>query len=132
MRNTLKKSEILRGKNSFQEVFEKGRRCERKFLRCFYIVTTVPANSSTPSVSVGFAVSRQFKRAVDRNRIKRIMRESYRTHKHILIDTCLTHNINVQAVLLYAPAGSPELPTLADTNALMEELLPSISLTPQV
>jgi len=37
------------------------------------------------SVQVGFAVGRGVRKAVTRNRLKRIMREVYRVHQHLLV-----------------------------------------------
>jgi ribonuclease P protein component len=37
-------------------------------------------------VQVGFAVGRGVRKAVTRNRLKRIMREVYRVHQHLLVD----------------------------------------------
>ena len=44
---------------------------------------------------------KRFKRAVKRNRIKRLMRESYRINKHSLYELCNEHNISLQIAFGY-------------------------------
>ncbi|MFI5253219.1 MAG: ribonuclease P protein component [Bacteroidota bacterium] len=133
MRHTLKKSEILRGRNSFREVFENGRKCECKFLRCFYLLDE-QTNRSNSAVSAGFAVSRQFTRAVDRNRVKRLMRESYRIHKQILIAKCQVQLLRVRAVFLYAPPSNVvmPLPSFGEIDEMMQSLLSAINIPVRV
>ncbi len=52
-------------------------------------------------VKVGVGVSsRHFKKAVDRNRIKRLLRESYRLHKQPVLDFTVKHNKKIIVFLL--------------------------------
>ena len=70
----LPKSEIIRKKSDFNEVFEKGRSWNGQILKCLY--------AKSNRRMVGFVVSRRFGNAVHRNRAKRLMREAYRRNRH--------------------------------------------------
>lgn len=53
-------------------------------------------------VKVLFAVSkRQFKKAVHRNRIKRLMREGYRKNKSTLYDFLIENKLNITLAFIY-------------------------------
>jgi ribonuclease P protein component len=76
-RNTLRKKDRLSGRKAIQSLFEKGRSFTVFPLR---IVWTPAAEEA--SLQAGFGVSaRYFKKAVDRNRIKRLLKEAYRLQK---------------------------------------------------
>ena len=80
MSYSLKKHEILRSKKRIQELFENG---SSFFLYPFRVIA-IP-NTITENNQALFSVSKKYyKRAVDRNLIKRRMREAYRLNKNIL------------------------------------------------
>ncbi len=84
MRNTFKKSERLHSKLLIGKLFAKG---ISFFLYPFRVTFLNVTKSEGPPVQILVAVSkRNFKSAVDRNKIKRLIRESYRKNKHILWD----------------------------------------------
>lgn len=57
-------------------------------------------------VQVGFTAGRAARNAVTRNRIKRIMREVYRTHQHALVDLFLYSDACLTLMVLFR--GDPE------------------------
>jgi ribonuclease P protein component len=77
------KSERLHKKKTIQELFDKGSSFYLYPFRVFFQnAPDLPANQVLFSVS-----KRNFKRAVDRNLLKRRMREAYRLNKHSIPGT---------------------------------------------
>ncbi len=82
-------------------------------------------------LQAGFSVStRHFKHAVDRNRVKRLLRESYRQQKSELLDAAMKYQKKVAVFFIYT---SGELPVFKDLyekvgNALgrIEKSIPEI------
>lgn len=70
------------------------------------------------SVQAGFAVStRNFKHAVDRNRIKRLGREAYRLNKHLLIPNFEKQAVELQVFFVFT---NKSLPTFVNVQAAMQ------------
>lgn len=86
MKQTFKKDERLRSRRTIDRLFKRGSTEVQTFylfpFRVLYL-TAPQATSTLPEVL--FSVSkRNFKKAVDRNLIRRRCREAYRLHKAIL------------------------------------------------
>ena len=80
----LPKQSILRHKRAFEYLFEHGSSFRVGVLKFFYAYD-IPEQYVQDAISVGFtAPKRVFKRAWQRNRIKRRMREAYRLEQHLL------------------------------------------------
>lgn len=79
---TFKKEERLKSAKEISRLFDAG----NAFLTFPIKVVWMETGDEQPfPAQAAFSVSRKtFRRAVDRNRIKRKMREAYRNHKHIL------------------------------------------------
>jgi len=81
-RYTLPRSKSLKSKLLIDKLFKQGQSLVAYPLRLVYLSVNYEANE--PFLS-GFSVpKKKFKHAVDRNRIKRLMRESFRLQQHDL------------------------------------------------
>ena len=129
MRYTLKKAKILRGKKNFDVVFERGRKAEGRYVRCLYLSHTPLSESPHPACVVGFAVSRTVKRAVDRNTVKRFLRESYRRNQAILqlMFERLPSPLTMVFLFTKRVVHSSELPTFNEIEIDMKKLLHGIA-----
>ncbi len=102
-RYTLGKGDILRGRESFRHVFEHGSKIEGDFLRCLIATVSEPTAGPGKEILVGFVVSRSIRRAVERNRLKRLMRESFRLNRNILGAPGNTPRKRLNLVFMYVP-----------------------------
>ena len=92
------KKEHLCGEIRIGKLFAEGTAFIVYPLRVVYKLTDERVVSV--KVMVG-APKKRFKSAVKRNRLKRLMRESYRLNKSILIEKCIEKNINIQIAFNY-------------------------------
>jgi ribonuclease P protein component len=63
--------------------------------------------SEMPKVGVGVS-KRNFKKAVDRNRIKRLIREAYRTQKEFLLSYAVDNGKEMELFFIYIGKEIPE------------------------
>ena len=88
MNFTYPKTEKLKSKITIDLLFSKGKSVSKYPLRLVFVESDygIP-NNSEQMLKMGVSVSKKyFKHAVDRNYFKRVLRETYRLNKHILID----------------------------------------------
>lgn len=72
----------MKSRKLIQQLFKEGKSFSNFPVRAIFL----EIEDEQSFLQAGFTVStRNFKKAVDRNRIKRLMRESYRVQKHSLI-----------------------------------------------
>ncbi len=90
------KKEKLKSKKLIDTLFIEGTSIKAFPLRMVFVESALPSSDIT--MQTGVSVSkRNFKLAVTRNRIKRLMRESYRLHKHLFE----TKGTTFAAMLIY-------------------------------
>lgn len=78
--------EKLKKKSDIDLLFRKGKWITVDNIRIIYLNSS--EKHPIDSHKIGVSVSKKFfKKAVDRNRIKRLLRESYRLNKSIYLDT---------------------------------------------
>ncbi len=84
MKLTYPKSEKLKSKNTIDLLFSEGKSVGKYPLRLVYVASDFGENVP---IKMGVSVSKKyFKKAVDRNYFKRVLRETYRLNKNRLID----------------------------------------------
>ncbi len=83
--NTYPKSEKLKSRTAIDEMFREGKSVSKFPLRLVY---KKQALEEGQRLKIGVSVSKKyFKKAVDRNYFKRVLRETYRLNKNLLLDS---------------------------------------------
>jgi ribonuclease P protein component len=84
MKNTYPKHEKLKSKTTIDLLFSEGNSVSKYPLRLVYV--PIPQETDE-QLKIGVSVSKKyFKKAVDRNYYKRVLRETYRLNKHLLLE----------------------------------------------
>lgn len=122
---TFHKKEKLKSKKLIEQLFENGQSVSAFPLRLVYLQTTF---EDAVIAKTGVSVSkRNFKTAIARNRIKRLLREVYRLNKATYFN-----NITTQYAFMILYIGK-DIPTLAQVetrmNQLFEKFLKKVSET---
>ena len=114
MKFTYTKKEKLKSKKLIDLLFTEGKSVSAYPLRLVYLQTTF---NDEAQIKTGVSVSkRNFKTAVDRNRIKRLMRESYRLNQANYFN-----NITTQYAFMILYIGKDK-PTFDQVETKMKRL----------
>jgi len=115
---TFGKHERLSSRKSISLLFEEG---NSFFSYPFTVIWRPVEPLPRTNLQAGISVPKKlFKRAVDRNRIKRIIREAWRHNKNELCNYLEQHDINVVIMMVYA---GREIPTLTGMNVRTARLI---------
>ena len=111
------KFEKLKSRKQIELLFAKGKSISAFPVKVFYLPVE---NTPMHPVQVGVGVSaRNFKKAVDRNTIKRRMREAYRLHKLPLHEHLVAQQKTVAVFILWIDKQMP-------TTAALQDLMPAV------
>ncbi|MFY9242524.1 MAG: ribonuclease P protein component [Polaribacter sp.] len=115
MKFTLRKQERLKSRKLIEKLYKDGTSLKVFPLRMMYLQTE---HTSNFPAQMGVSVAkRNFKRAVDRNRIKRLLRETYRLQKEIVYN-----NLEEPHIFMISYLGKEEK-TYEELSSKMNKLL---------
>jgi ribonuclease P protein component len=104
-RFTFKADEKLKSRKLIQQLFKEGKSFSHFPLRVIYLLPEKNHSHLQAAFSVS---SKNFKKAVDRNRIKRLMRETYRLQKFALQSKLEENGHYLAIFIIYTGNPLPE------------------------
>ena len=121
-RNTFKKSERLCSRLLMDRLFQGDNHSVSAYpIRAVFLPVAL---TEQKSISVLISVpKKRFHDAVDRNRVKRQLREAYRKHKHALADLTTNREQGLLIAFIYV---SPQIETTSYIEKRMMRLLDKI------
>ena len=120
---TLGKNERLKQRKFIEQLFKEGKSFSIFPFRVYYLFVA----DLSSSLQAGFSAStRNFKRAVDRNRIKRVAKEVYRLQKNNLDDELMKQNKKLAVFFIYTDKTLPAFELMRDKMQLVLQKLTTI------
>lgn len=105
---TLGKSERLKSRKQIELLFKNGRKLSMPSFLIYYNLGVATSAIEQP-LQFGIGVSaKKFKRAVDRNRVKRLVREAWRLQKNELKEKLITSNRQMNIFFIYNDKNLPD------------------------
>jgi ribonuclease P protein component len=122
---TLGKQERLKSRKLLEQLFRDGSTLFIYPMKTYYSAKNLPAGIT---LQAGFGVSsRVFKKAVDRNRIKRLMREAYRLQKNNLQHSLTISGKQLAIFFLYTGKELPDFNLIKEKMSLLLQNLEKIA-----
>lgn len=118
--------ERLKSRKLIEAIFSSGQRISLYPYRVFYIFRKKEAGITNLQCGAG-AGTRNFKRAVDRNRIKRLTREAWRLQKNVLNEKMEQHSSALCVFFIYTGKELPAFEFVKDKIALIIQQLSIIA-----
>lgn len=116
---TLGKHLRLKSRKSIDAIFKAGQKINASPCKAFFIVQPFTGKNN-PGVQFGVGVSkRYFKHAVDRNRIKRQMREAWRLQKTALQELLVQQNRRMEVFVIFTANELPEWQQVQEKMAVI-------------
>jgi ribonuclease P protein component len=129
---TWNKKEKLKSRKRIERVFKEGKGLTLFPFKVWWLLQPgtagSPGNAGSP-LQAGFGVSsRHFKRAVDRNRIKRLSREAYRLQKQPLFQQLEEKRLTLAVFFIYTGKDLPDYATVTHKiGVALQKLIKEIS-----
>ena len=117
---TLGKNERLKSRKQIEQLFDKGKSFVVNPFRVYYMVNgeLSMVNEKDPLLFGVGVSSKNFKKAVDRNRIKRLTKEAWRLQKNELKDKMKESGKQVTTFFIYTGKELPDFTTVQDKVAV--------------
>jgi len=117
---TLGKNERLKSRKQIEKLFVEGKSFVVNPFRIYYLINKMlNPQFSIFDVQFGVGVSaKNFKRAVDRNRIKRLTREAWRLQKNDLKELLKASGKQLNVFFIYTGKELPDFITVKDKVAV--------------
>ena len=119
MKKSLNKTERLKSRKQIDFLFKDGQRLNVSLWRIFYVLKK-EGELSKEAMRLQFGVgasSRFFKKAVDRNRIKRLGREAWRLQKQAVHEMLEQQNLGLNVFFIYTGKELPDYHQLYTATA---------------
>lgn len=124
---SLPRKKILRGRKNFQRLFERDAHIVRGRV---LVLRHQIVNKTASGCLMGFIVKKSLGKAHKRNRMKRLLREAYRRHQHILTDPLNNVQKTLHGVLMARQIDATYTDVESDVKKVLTQLrdqLPTIS-----
>ncbi|MEO9512856.1 MAG: ribonuclease P protein component [Flavobacteriaceae bacterium] len=109
------KKEKLKDKKQFEQLFIEGKSINEFPVRLLY--TKTHFDDATPIKAAVVAPKKKFKGAIQRNKVKRLLREAYRHNKHLVFNSM---EGNYAFLFLYL---SNRMPNYKEVDVAVKQLL---------
>ncbi|MBS1510899.1 MAG: ribonuclease P protein component [Bacteroidetes bacterium] len=119
----------MKSRKSIEQLFKEGISFSVFPFRVLYLIHKAEDESNpSPGLKAAFSVSKKyFKHATERNRVKRLMRESWRLQKNNLLQSIKEMNSNMMVFIIYTGNEIPEYQLVFEkTGAVLKRLYKNI------
>jgi ribonuclease P protein component len=102
-------NERLKSRKLIEQLFKEGKTFSIFPLRIYFVVEPI-ANKKLPMANLQFGVgvsTKNFKKAVDRNRVKRLIREAYRLQKNELKNKLKLNKMHMNLFFIFTGKELP-------------------------
>ena len=124
---TLGKNERLKSRKSIEWLFSEGKSFAQTPYRVYYSFNKKTDNTGTSKFNIRFGAgvsAKNFRKAVDRNRIKRVTRETFRLQKLILQERLKDKDREIHVFFIYT---SREMPVYKEVSLVTGKILQKLA-----